>query len=229
MAASRYYVDGKRVPGCTSSVVGQLGWNTQALKWWAFRTARMGARIVETAEGPEIRYEFQELNDYTVPADVGTFAHAAVEADLKGITIDLTRVPTDQLRQVEAIVERWKAWRATRIAEVLVSEEELVSERLRFGGRPDMVFRAPDGTTWLLDLKTGGIYAEHLVQVAAYAMLVEEAKGIEIDTLAILRIPRDGAGITTVERPWNPDSEEAEAVRICRRLYDIHKRLDAEV
>lgn len=215
MPAGRYYLDGKRVPGCTTSIVGQLGWNTQALKWWAFRVGKEG--------------NFESLNDYTKPADIGTFAHAAVEADLKDEPIDLSGVPEEMRRTVEKIVVRWQRWKKSRVAEVLLAEEELVSKELRFGGRPDLVFRDPDGEVWLLDLKTGGIYAEHLVQVAAYAMLVEEAKGIKIDTLAVLRIQRDTDGITTLERPWSRESPEARTVILARELYDLHKRLKAEV
>ena len=95
MPSGRYYIDGRRVPGCTTSVVGQLGWSKRSLMAWANRIGREGI----------------ELNDYTVPANIGTFAHAAVEADLKDEAIDLSGVPTDQLHAVEKIVERWKKWR----------------------------------------------------------------------------------------------------------------------
>jgi hypothetical protein len=100
---------------------------------------------------------------------------------------------------------------------------------MRYGGRPDMVFVGTDSLTWLLDVKTGGLYAEALVQVAAYAMLVEEVGNRKIDKLALLRIPQDSDTITTLERPWNPNSLEAETVKLCRRLYEIHQTLDREV
>lgn len=232
MPAERYYLNGRRIPGCTTSVTGQLGWSAQALKYWAFKTARVGARVVAGIDGPLIQYDYETLNDYSAPADIGTFAHAAVEADLKGEELDLAEVPKEQLRAVERIFARWREWKSTRIAEVLLSEKPLRSPTYRFGGRPDMVFRSPDGRVWLLDLKTGGLYPEHLVQVAAYALLVEDApeSGVEkIDALAVLRIGRDTEGVVTMERPWVRDSTEAQAVHHCLALYKIQRQLEAEV
>ena len=73
------------------------------------------------------------------------------------------------------------------------------------------------------------------MQVAGYAMLVEEnaldvlGERLVVDTLALLRIPQDSDTITTMERPWNPDSIEAKTFRLCRELHDIHWQLKREV
>ncbi len=213
MPASRYYLDGKRVPGCTSAVIEQLGWSKRSLMHWANK----------------IGLEGKELSTYTRPADIGTFAHAAVEADLKGEELDLSDVPADMMKPVRKILERFQEWKASRIDKVLLAEEELVSREHVFGGRPDLVFRSADGKVWLLDLKTGGVYPEQLVQVAAYALLVEEQTEHRIDTLALLRIPQDSEGLTTFERPWDRDSPELRVVMLARELYDLHKVLKSEV
>ncbi len=224
MAASRYYLEGKRVPGVTSAVTGQLGWGQRALMNWANRIGLAGT----------------ELSQYTRPADIGTYAHAMIEADIAGdnLRTAIGLVPKydsdgpgkKSVRPiVKKILKRWQEWKSTRVEEVLLSEAELVSPTMRFGGRLDMVFRDPTGAVWILDVKTGGIYAEHLIQVAAYAMLVEEVKGIKIDTLAVLRIPQESDGLTTLERPWNRSSDEARAVKLCLELGGIQKRLKGEV
>jgi len=60
---------GERVPGVTTIISGNLGWNKQALMYWAWNEGVNGRHYRETSQ---------------TAADIGTIAHAMVEADLKG-------------------------------------------------------------------------------------------------------------------------------------------------
>ena len=64
----RYYVDGKRVPGVTT-ITGNLGWSKEALIRWANRQGLAGTELEDARKGP---------------AQTGTIAHAAIEAEIKG-------------------------------------------------------------------------------------------------------------------------------------------------
>ena len=214
----RYYVDGKRVPGVTT-ITGNLGWSKEALIRWANRQGLAGTELEDARKGP---------------AQTGTIAHAAIEAEIGGTVADLSGLELAQRVAVEVILDRWIEWKEQRVAEVLLSESPLTSATLKYGGRLDMVFLGKDRKVWLCDVKTGGIYPEGLVQVAGYAMLVEEnsiagLSPVKIDTLAILRIPQDSDSITTMERPWNRDSVEAKTFRMCLDLHNIQKQLKREV
>lgn len=226
MPASRYYnAAGKRLPGVTT-VTGNLGWSKGGLMWWANQQGLAGV----------------ELRDAQGAATIGTLAHAAIEGDIAGKPVDLssvdnTRPPKedgepDELsprEKVEAVLERWQEWKRLHVEEVFLSEHELVSEELQYGGRMDMLFRGSNGKLWMLDVKTGGMYADSLVQVAGYAMLVEENTDYRIDELAILRIPQESESITTHERPWKREGMEQETFRLCLRLHAIQKVLKKEV
>jgi hypothetical protein len=209
----RYYVAGKRVPA-VSTILGQLGWGKEGLIQWAHKIGAAGQDLEEARRGP---------------ADAGTIAHAAIEGDITGQTIDLSRVEETMLGTVESIVARWREWKIRVVDELLLSETELTSSTMLYGGRLDMLFRGRDGRTWLLDVKTGALYSQALVQASAYAMLVEENTKHRVDVLAILRIPRDSDSITTLERPFDREGMEVETFRLCRRLYTIQRQLDAEV
>lgn len=203
---------GKRVPSVTT-ITGNLGWKTGGLMYWANQQGLEGVALRDAQE----------------PALIGTIAHGMIEADIKGETIDLSKVDDGIRKAVESIFARWLEWKEFHVAEVLISEEKMVSEDSQYGGRLDMVFVGKNGKTWLLDVKTGGLHAEAAVQISGYALMVEEMTDHRIDELALLRIPRDSDSITTWEKPWNRDGEAAETFRICRRLHELHKVLKKEV
>lgn len=209
----RYYIDGKRVPA-VSTVVGQLGWSREPLMRWAHRIGASGQELEAARAGP---------------ADAGTLAHAAIEGSIQGQTVDLSRIEDALRAPVLKILDRWKEWSERTVAEILLSEAELTSASLLYGGRLDMLFRGKDGRIWLCDVKTGALYAEALVQAAGYAMLVEENTTHRVDVLAILRVPRESDSITTLERPYDREGPEVETFRACRRLYTLQRRLNEEV
>jgi hypothetical protein len=204
--------DGKVVPSVTT-LTKNLGWGTNGLVYWA-NTQGLAGVTLQDARGK---------------ADTGTVAHALIEADISGETVDVAQIAPAVLRVALKILERWKAWRALHVDTVLLSERPMVSELLRYGGRLDMVFLGTNGQTWLLDVKTGGVYPDHLVQIAGYAMLVEECTDLRIDEVAILRIPQDSESIATHEFPWDRDGDAPRAFRMCVELHRIQSVLKKAV
>lgn len=211
---NQYYVGGKRVPGVTTGITGQLAWSKENLIRWAWGVGASGKSLDEARQGA---------------MDAGKIAHAMIEADIQGQEVCLDAVEPDMRASVEAIVDRWRKWRAAHVAEALLSEQEFTSASMLYGGRLDLLYRSQTGRVVLCDVKTGGLYAEALVQTAAYAMLVEENTEYRVDDLAILRIPRNSTSITTLELPYDREGIAVETVRICRRLYAIQRTLESEV
>ena len=158
--------DGTRVPGTTTIISSSLGWNRGALMYWAWQEGKAGRDYRQTQSDA---------------ADAGTIAHAMVEAHIRGSIYQAPPTATpDQLRLATLSFGAFMEWfEATRI-ELVETEMHLISEPHRFGGTPDAVGRIK-GALCLLDWKTSkAVYAEYLIQLAAYEHLWNVNRGEQI-------------------------------------------------
>ena len=84
---------------------------------------------------------------------------------------------------------------------VIWTERNMVSEKLKYGGCPDLLIRKYNKETdkhemILIDFKTGkGIYPETILQMGAYDNLIFETQGFHCDKAMIVRIPKDNQKI----------------------------------
>lgn len=189
-ARRQYRVDGKRVPGVTT-VLGVL--DKPALVGWAARTAA-DAAVEAVANGlpPD---DAKEVGRKAVfarrdkAADLGTRAHALVEAHFAGesITVDLTD-PDDA--KVYACAKRAIDHIEATCTRVVLSETAYTSP-IGFGGTLDLVVER-DGKLLIADLKTGkGVHDEVIPQLAAYRFLLSCANVVVEDGL-VFHVPVDG-------------------------------------
>ncbi|MGE0289097.1 MAG: PD-(D/E)XK nuclease family protein [Bradyrhizobium sp.] len=149
--------DGKRVPGVTT-VIGRRR-EAEGLIYWAWDCGRQGI-------------DYREARD--AAASAGTIAHAMVEAHVRGEPFDRSKHPADLLAGADSAFRAYLDWREQSRLEPVAVELSLVSEAHRFGGTMDMVLRKGD-VLYVGDVKTSNsLYYDHLVQVAAYALLWEE-------------------------------------------------------
>ena len=164
--------DGERIPGVTT-VLGVL--NKPALGPWH---NRMGLQGIDTAKYVDAL------------AEIGTLAHAMIEAYLSGETLDLSDYSSEQIDKAENSCLSYYEWAKGHTVEPILTEASLVSEPYRFGGTIDC-YCLLDGVRTLVDFKTGkAIWPEHLYQVAAYDMLLFD-NGHPVDAVMILQIGRD--------------------------------------
>lgn len=173
VAHQRYRLsDGTLVPGVTT-IVGML--NKPQLVSWA---NRLGLQGIDSAT-------------YTAAAaGAGTCAHEMIQAIVGGPEVDLTKYSGEEIAQAQNAVEKFKTWLGSHEMETQAIEMQLVSEKYRVGGTIDWLGRL-DGKMTLADIKTSGkIYEEHIIQVAAYKKMLEEA-GYEVEDVRILRFSRD--------------------------------------
>lgn len=123
-------------------------------------------------------------------ADIGTLAHAMVQAHLQKETLDTSEYAALQVDLAENAVLSYYEWEKQHVVEPLMCEVSLVSEKHKYGGTVDCYCKL-DGEFTLLDFKTGkAIYEEFFVQLAAYKELLVE-HGHRVDKCRILRIGRD--------------------------------------
>jgi len=146
------------VPGTTTIISRRK--EADGLMYWAWDCGRQGI-------------DYREARDKA--ADAGTIAHAMVECDIKGEQFNREPWANDLLERADSAFAAYQEWRKQSRLEPIASELALVSEAYRFGGTIDLVFRDATGRTMMADIKTSNaLYYDHLVQVAAYAILWDE-------------------------------------------------------
>ena len=204
--------EGKRVPSVTT-ILKMLGWSTEGLIWWAYKVGADGGDLNEARKGA---------------ADVGTIAHAAIEADIKNEDFSVELVPgcTDEMReQVGRCLESWFRWRQQNNLTMLSAELSLVSEEHQYGGTMDIAAIYGDQRRVIIDIKTGGsIYPDHLCQIAAYAKLWEEHHpDSPISEYHLIRLGKNDGSF---HHHAYVDLDDAWLTFLsCRDIYDRHKRL----
>lgn len=105
----------------------------------------------------------------TAAADIGTEAHALVEAHIRGAG---TPVPASP--KAICAFNEYLEWQTRSQIEIVGAELPLTSEHWQYGGTLDAIGKFNE--QWeLLDWKSSnGTYADHVIQLAAYTYLWEE-------------------------------------------------------
>ena len=187
--------EGEIVPGATT-ITGLL--NKPFLVTWA---NRLGLEGIDSSK-------------YTdEAATVGTLAHALIQADLQDDTVDRNLYSPQQMDLAENAVLSFFEWKKRHKIEVIFCEQQMVSDKMLYGGTVDCYCKL-DGKPTLLDFKTGkAIYEEYFVQLAAYAELLKE-NGYPVEEVRILRVGRD-----------DTEGFEERSVADTRKWFEIFKRL----
>lgn len=195
---------GKRVPSVTT-ILSNLGWNRDGLMYWAWNQGREGL-------------EFRESRQAS--ANVGTVAHAMVEANIHGREWIADGEDPDTIRKADMAYGQFRIWAESTRLRIIATEVYLVSEEHQFGGTPDAIAVAGNALT-LPDWKTGSaVYTEAVLQVSAYLHAAEEVMGETFTGGAHLcRFDQDAGGFM---HRWIPREALGPAWRVFLRLRDIH-------
>ena len=199
-SSKTYTINGESYHRVTT-VLSILG--KPALVPWATKTAlaqceeallkRTGAPITDTeikAIIKEGRARPNQARDKA--AEFGSMAHASIEH-----YIDTGNMPVEV--ELQRVVNAFEEWRTTNSLQIEMSENLVWDETLGYGGTVDAIGykQIPLGTTStanvlvLADWKTGGLYREAYLQVAAYAHALEMMTGEIVHEAWTVRIPRD--------------------------------------
>ena len=123
-------------------------------------------------------------------AEIGTLAHAMIQAHIQGELLDTSTFSQAQIDQAENAVLSYFEWERQHTVKPILVESPMVSDACGYGGTIDLYCKL-DGVPTLVDFKTGkAIYDEYFVQLAAYVNLLRE-NGYAVDNVRILRIGRD--------------------------------------
>lgn len=202
--------NGDRIIG-TTTAIGIL--DKPALKFWGNKIGLQGIKISEYVDAL---------------AEVGTTAHAMILADLSGKEAGtaLEGKDADTKTLAENCYLSFCEWRKHHTLEPVALERVMVSELYRYGGTPDFIGLV-DGIAEIIEFKTGGIWPEHFMQLAAYAQLAIETHVViePIGRFRVLSIPRaetesfDEKTRTSVKVEW-------EIFEHCLKIYELKKALE---
>jgi len=200
---------GERIPGVTT-IIGRFK-ESGGLLQWAFKQGQAGV--------PHLYHERDKA------AEAGGIAHDMIEAHiLKKPFPDCMQHPEELQKKARNAFEQYLEWRGQTSIEILETETPYVSEAHQFGGTIDALGRDAKGRTILLDWKTSNaVYQDYLIQLAAYALLLEECTVHRPQGFHLLRISKESADFA---HHFFGELEEAKrAFILMRELYDIDSRL----
>lgn len=216
--------DGKRVPSVTT-VIGKFK-ESGALIKWAYRMGREHEHAALTGgDDPGDLYAVTKK-----AADAGSIAHDLIEDHV--LTGEVQTEVRDAWVEAQDTVldlawnsyKQFQQWYKNTSLEVISTEEHLVSEEYRYGGTYDALGKDSEGRIVLVDWKTSNaVYGDYLVQLAAYAHLLKECKGIEVEGYHLLRVRKETADFS--HHYWENLDEAWRAFELMRELYDITYRL----
>jgi hypothetical protein len=205
-----YYLNGKRVPGVTTVIDSQSGWNKRALMMWAVREATAGN---------------DPMQQKAKAADAGTVCHELIRSHFTEKPFDWTVYPADVVKAGKRAYAGFESWREQYSFTLVASELSLVSPELKCGGTLDLVV-SQDDDTYLVDFKTSkGVYPEFIVQVAAYANIYEEVQGVPISLAYILHLDKESGEFTTYPIPRDTIDTAFTVFTHWRDLYQLQKEL----
>lgn len=200
--------EGKRIPSNTTILSG-LGWKSRPLSIWANRLGLEGISL----DDPEA----------TQAATIGTIAHKRAECDIKGIEWKPLDVSDEILKGAETAFNAYLDWKQASRLELLDSEVSVVSETLSFGTTIDVI--ATNGQRGIVEIKSGGIYADHLVQLSAQGFAWNEVYPTKpVQWYRLCRFNRDTGDFS--ERTFSDLSDALSVFHALRKIYDFKKILD---
>jgi RecB family exonuclease len=173
--------NGDIVPGTTSIIGGNLGWNKSVLMGWARKMALSGK------DPDAIKSE---------AANIGSIAHFMVECYINKTEPDLSEYEQEHIDLAQNALDAYITWENEHNIVPIQAEMVIVSERYRYGGTIDMIGDS-EGDIVLVDFKTSkSVYADHIIQVSAYKNLYEEALKSTIKNCYILRLDKNNGSFS---------------------------------
>lgn len=147
-------------------------------------------------------------------ANLGTRVHDAVAEGhpITGIHAEL--VP---------YVRQFQHWLATSGAVIITTERQVWNLTLGYAGTFDMLVQFPDGSIWVIDLKTGkGTYTDHALQCIAYSMaefVGEDDVRDEVATGYLLK----ASGMALLH--LRPNGWKFQAIKVTPKLFKAFRGL----
>lgn len=144
-------------------------------------------------------------------AKLGTLVHEVItgallaeperRAEATDELVEAADVPSGILDEFASCIAGWhQLLRDAKLGPCILAEEHLVSDEHGYGGTPDAALI--QGAPAVADVKTGSVYQDVVMQLAAYRQLLRE-HGHDCRAGYVIQLNRDGGGY--VLRYYNPE------------------------
>jgi hypothetical protein len=215
---------GQKVPGVTT-VLGRFKDSSGLIKW-AYKQGREHENLaMRGLPAPGDLYEVTAK-----AALAGSVAHDLIEQHIltgqvqTSVPAQWNEAPANVLALAWNSYEQFRQWLGMTKIEVIETEGGGVSEQYQYGGTFDGLGKDALGNLVLIDWKTSNaVYEDYLVQLAAYAHLIEETSGRKVTGFHLLRVAKETADFA--HHSWNDLSDAWRAFVLMRELYDIMPKL----
>lgn len=217
--------DGVKVPSVTT-VLGRFKDSGGLIKW-----AYSQGREHENLAMRDLPAPTHLHDNVEKAALAGTIAHDFIESYILDGAKEGERFAAIKAKYADAeAAVKTRAWNAYQQflkwlsnTNITITHTEMgnVSEKYRYGGTLDAIGRDADGAVILLDWKSSNkIYGEMLIQLAAYALLLEENHPELIPTgYHILRVAKETADFG--HHYYGELEKEKKSFLLMRELYDL--------
>lgn len=195
--------DGTKVPSVTT-ILGRFK-ESGGLIAWAWKLGTEGK-------------DYRSVRDQA--ADAGTLAHEMIDAYIhqQPMTVD---GDGEVVRQARNAFQAYCNWETSSGIKIEWTERQLISEKHKFGGTPD-AFGIIDNKPILLDWKTSNsVYSDYLIQLAAYALLIKENYGVDVQGHYLCRFSKENGDFSVHHYP--DLSEATKMFLLLREAYDLDK------
>lgn len=201
--------NGDRVPGVTT-ITGRFK-DSGGLIHWAWTQGIEGKDYRETKEAA---------------AEVGLMVHDRIDAFIHSEPEPRPApgATAEMLAAAKRGFETFLEWSTQVGLDVLETEVPLVSEKHKFAGTFDCL-AVVAGRVVLLDWKSSnGVYADYIVQLAAYRTLLRE-RGTKVDEAQLLRFGKEHGDFHQHHYPAGLLDKAWSAFEHMRELYELDKTL----
>lgn len=230
-----YTLNGKQVPGVTTILHNGLPTSHTLITWMSKQAGWYVVEQLKQCPEPVIKlpsYLLEEIVKKSTSASkkkaseaatIGSLVHDIAEKIESGQPWDKSLVEKHVDREkITNCLEKFEEWRVGNKDEIIGHEDIIASVTHSFGGKYDRLCKRGKHIV-LSDYKTSGaIYISQFVQLAAYAIALEEWKGIKVDALEILRFGKADAKFETeiIKSPKKIQELKDQFVR-CKGTYEF--------
>lgn len=228
-AKHRYKVAGESVPSVTA-ITGVISKGDGLLNWAVncavdyFKNYLKPGRALDELEIMQMCDGAGRAHRRKVEtaANIGTLVHSWIEAHIKHALGQGAAPEEPHNETVKRSVEAFLEWEKGEEVEYIASERKIFSRKHTYAGTLDVLCRLK-GKLTIGDAKTSsGIYVEHHLQTAAYAMAVEEEDGEEVQNRVIWHIDKKRGTCTLHDLSREGSGYKADKVAFlaARKLYE---------
>jgi len=217
MAKYEYFAkDGEKLPGVTSIISNNLGWNKRGMMYWSWDLGKKGKDYRESSKEE---------------AKAGTIAHYLIECHIKGIKPDIEGTyqtienREESLKKANLGYKNFCEWVSMVDFKPFLSEKVCISEVHRYGTRIDclaFIRKKLSIVDWKL---TKDIYPDYLLQLAAHQVVWNELNPDKpLDGgMHILKIGKEDASFS--HHFWDSLDDAWKAFMACLELDNLSKKL----